>query len=67
MLRRSLFLEKAAHQMAEMLRKKTEILSHTLSSMSEGILVVDKDLRVIELNHASVEGLGCEGEVMVSR
>ncbi len=64
MLRRSLFLEKAAHQMAEMLRKKTEILSHTLSSMSEGILVVDKDLRVIELNHASVEGLGCEGEVI---
>ena len=46
MLHRSIFLEKAAQQMAEMLKKKTEILSNTLSSMSEGILVVDKELRV---------------------
>ena len=64
MLHRSIFLEKAAQQMAEMLKKKTEILSNTLSSMSEGILVVDKELRVIELNHASVVGLGCEGDVI---
>ena len=64
MLHRSIFLEKAAQQMAEMLKKKTEILSNTLSSMSEGILVVDKNLRVIELNHASVVGLGCEGDVI---
>jgi len=64
MLHRSIFLEKAAQRMAEMLKKKTEILSNTLSSMSEGILVVDKELRVIELNHASVVGLGCEGDVI---
>ncbi len=64
MLHRSVFLEKSALQMAEMLKKKTEILSNTLSSMSEGILVVDKALRVIELNHASVVGLGCEGDVV---
>lgn len=64
MLHRSIFLEKAAQRMAEMLKKKTEILPNTLSSMSEGILVVDKELRVIELNHASVVGLGCEGDVI---
>ena len=64
MLHRSIFLEKAAQRMAEMLKKKTEILSNTLSSMSEGILVVDTELRVIELNHASVVGLGCEGDVI---
>ena len=64
MLHRSIFLEKAAQRMAEMLKKKTEILSNTLSSMSEGILVVNKELRVIELNHASVVGLGCEGDVI---
>lgn len=64
MLHRSVFLEQSALRMAEMLKKKTEILSNTLSSMSEGILVVDKTLRVIELNHASVVGLGCEGNVI---
>ncbi|MEI3420357.1 MAG: PAS domain-containing protein [Butyricimonas faecihominis] len=32
--------------------------------MSEGILVVDRDLRIVELNHASVVGLGCEGDVI---
>lgn len=61
MLRRSVYLEKAAQQMAEMLEKKTEILSNTLSSMSEGILVVDEQLRIIELNQASVLGLGLSG------
>ena len=55
-LHRSVYLEKATQQIAEMLKKKTEILSNTLSSMSEGIIVVDKELRVIELNQASVEG-----------
>lgn len=58
-LHRSVYLEKATQQIAEVLRKKTEILSNTLSSMSEGILVVDRDLRVVELNRASVEGLRC--------
>ena len=63
-LHRSVYLEKATQQIAEMLKKKTEILSNTLSSMSEGIIVVDKELRVIELNQASVEGLGCGNEVI---
>ncbi len=64
MLHRSIFLRKQHNRWPEMLKKKTEILSNTLSSMSEGILVVDKELRVIELNHASVVGLGCEGDVI---
>lgn len=58
MLRRSVYLEKAAQQMAEMLREKTEMLSNTLSSMSEGILVVDEQLRIIGLNQVTVKGLG---------
>lgn len=64
MLRRSGYLEKAAQQMATMLKEKTEILSNTLSSMSEGILVVDKELRIIELNRATVEGLGLAGKII---
>lgn len=64
MLRRSMHLEQTAQQMAGMLKEKTEILSNTLSSMSEGILVVDDKLRIIELNHASVEGLGLSENVI---
>jgi len=64
MLHRSIFLEKAAQQMAEMLKKKTELLTNTLSSMSEGILVVDRDLRIVELNYASLVGLGCGSDVI---
>lgn len=66
MLKRSVYLEKAAQQMADILKKKTEILSNTLSSMSEGILVVDEQLRIMEINRTSIEGLGC-GEHVINK
>ena len=64
MLHKSVYLEKATQQIADMLKKKTELLTNTLSSMSEGILVVDRDLRIVELNYASLVGLGCGSDVI---
>lgn len=67
MLHKSVKLENAASGMAEILEQKTELLLNTLSSMSEGIVVVDTNGRVIEINREAQENLGCGQEALGKR
>ncbi|KIO44652.1 ABC transporter substrate binding protein [Sanguibacteroides justesenii] len=58
MFHRSQKLEAAAKGMAKNLERKTEVLSHTLSSMEEGIVVVNREMEVLEMNRIALENVG---------
>ncbi|WP_294141647.1 ABC transporter substrate binding protein [uncultured Sanguibacteroides sp.] len=67
MFHRSQKLEAAAKGMAKNLERKTEVLSHTLSSMEEGIVVVNREMEVLEMNCIACKNLGCRQDEIGKR
>lgn len=56
-------LEQKTERLNLSLEQKKEVLTHALTSVKEGVIVVDRQCRIIDINHFAFERLDCVWDV----